>query len=370
MRDASPADVLRGAAAWAIAEGHVLDRLRELPDGSVHCSCSSVPYFGLRAYGTEPQVWGGRDGCAHVWRDHRYYVPKSANGSTGDRLHTAGASNAQRVKASRWRHDERCEVCGAVRCELGREPSLEQYVDSLVTVYREQRRVLADTGTCWLNVADSAASGEVASLHEKDLCLVPERLALALQADGWIVRSMVVWEKANGSTDWPNDRLVRCHERILLLVKQGRYWYDPWGVTEPHVDKSLSHRGRGTTGGKLAAQDDLGKVASANLSTWQKARRPDPRGARLRDVWKFATTRSNGAGHTATFPVELPRRCVRLGCPPGGLVLDPFSGTGTTGVAALEAGRRYLGIELNPQYAAHSRERLAAVQLPLEMAHA
>ncbi|MFF9690262.1 DNA-methyltransferase [Streptomyces sp. NPDC014623] len=259
--------------------GDALDQMRALPDGSVDCIVTSPPYYGLRDYGTPGQY--------------------------------------------------------------GLEPTPAEYVEHLRQVFAEARRVLADDGTLWLNLGDSyslssggtaGSSAQVTATRTnvqtrigrgdrpaKSLLLLPERVALALQDDGWILRNKIVWNKQDAMPESVRDRLSRRHEPIYLYSKKLQYSFDLDAIREPY---------KPTT------------------------RETSSKGSRLRnpgDVWTFPTAHLSAA-HFATFPLALPVRCIKAGCKSGGTVLDPFSGSGTTGVAARQLGRRYVGIDLNPAY--------------------
>jgi site-specific DNA-methyltransferase (adenine-specific)/site-specific DNA-methyltransferase (cytosine-N4-specific) len=265
--------------------GDTRDELRKLGDGTFHCCVTSPPYWGLRDYGYDGQI--------------------------------------------------------------GAEPTIGEYIESLVNVFREVRRVLRDDGTLWLNIGDSYTSGNRTwrdpdkknpargmsyraatpeGLKPKDLIGVPWRLAFALQADGWFLRSDVVWYKPNCQPESVKDRPTQSHEYLFLLSKSQDYYYDHEAVREPTKD------GR----------------AVRNLRT----------------VWEVATEPYKGA-HFAVFPRALVRPCIMAGSPAGGHVLDPFFGSGTLGVSCLESGRTCVGIEVKPEYAALARERLSGVQLSL-----
>lgn len=206
-----------------IRVGHVLDVLRDLPDNHFHCITTSPPYYGLRSYGTDPQTWGGDHLCDHEWVTERRYVEGGGGVSGKEAFSQPGPENAARLKAARWKQDDTCAKCGAWRGELGQEPTLTLFVEHLVEVFREVRRVLHPTGVCFVNMGDSygrhpskgQATGSANGRHahmgdaarrsayigdgikEKDLMMVPETLALALRADGWYLRSKMPWLKRN-----------------------------------------------------------------------------------------------------------------------------------------------------------------------------
>jgi site-specific DNA-methyltransferase (cytosine-N4-specific) len=305
---------------WQVRCADVFDGLRAMADGSVHCVVTSPPYWGLRDYGTDGQ--------------------------------------------------------------LGLEATPEEYVENMVAVFREVRRVLRDDGTVWLNLGDSYASMKgnpgpnsedekqpaprgwtrpqdwrIPGLKPKDLVGIPWRVAFALQADGWYLRSDIVWSKPNPMPESVTDRPTKAHEYVFLLTKSRRYFFDSDAVRQPFAPKTLTHRGGGRMAGKAGRQDGAGKVASGNWGESDAVRRSDPRGANIRTVWTIPTQPFPGA-HFAVFPPKLVEPCIKAGCPEGGTVLDPFSGAGTTVMVALRLGRSAIGIELSEDYAAMSRARI------------
>lgn len=267
--------------------GDAIDQMRTLPDGSVDCVVTSPPYFWMRDYGIDGQY--------------------------------------------------------------GLEPTPQDYLNRMRELFREVRRALADDGTVWLNLGDAYSqrkavrrSSHQEGLHgairgareswresraagrarmsrenviegrpvtEKSLMMLPERLVIGMQDDGWILRSKIMWAKSFCTPDAAPDRPSGRWEPIYLLSTSRRYHWNP---AAPGADT---------------------------------------------DVWQLPASRG-GTAHTASYPLDLPARAIAAGCRPGGIVLDPFSGSGTTGVAALAAGRRYIGIDLNPAYHQIARARL------------
>lgn len=298
--------------SWEIKQGDCLDILRTMQDKTVHCCVTSPPYWGLRDYGVPGQ--------------------------------------------------------------LGLEPTPEEYVAKMVEVFREVRRVLRDEGTLWLNLGDSYASGKpkdctkpdlmwsngqsrlVPGYKHKDLIGIPWRVAFALQTDGWYLRSDIIWSKPNPMPESVTDRPTKAHEYIFLLTKSERYFYDAEAIKEPAVTHLRDKRyGPESTGRN---RDDEPWNQQGTLRPHKGFKNLDTTSGRnKRTVWTVATQPFPGA-HFATFPPKLIEPCILAGCPAEGIVLDPFNGAGTTGMVVLRHGRKYIGIELNPEYVEMSRRRI------------
>jgi DNA modification methylase len=325
-------------------QGDVMDALAGMADESVHCVVTSPPYWGLRDYGTE--TWEGGDPLhAH----DRMLARGGRGGSGAPGKQTAGAFPSDLPVAV-------CS-CGARRidAQLGLEATPAEYVARMAEVFREVRRVLRKDGTLWLNMGDCYASGKGScfnpgggetsykdyrkeagvvplnrlnlsevrafGLKPKDLVGMPWRLAFALQADGWWLRndihaSYIVWAKPNPMPESVTDRCTRSHEYIFLLTKSARYFYDAEAIKErchsgpSDVKKMIESLPR--IGGKHKDLSDPFSNASAATSIGQKRAVGSPSGRNCRDVWTFATQSYPGA-HFATFPEELPRRCIKAG---------------------------------------------------------
>lgn len=219
--------------------------------------------------------------------------------------------------------------------QIGRESQPAEYVAALVRVFRQASWVLKPTGTLWLNLGDSFDQwGSLRGL--------PWRVALALVESGWILRSEIIWHKPNGIPENARDRLTRKHEHLFLLVRERPYLFDLDAIREQYSgDRAASRRAH--YGGNKA------NTATGTWTDTGKGRNPGT-------VWSISTRPFPGA-HFATFPVDLPERCIKAGCPEGGTVLDPFSGAGTTGLAALRLGREYIGIDIRDEYHDLARER-------------
>jgi DNA modification methylase len=302
-----------------LLQGDCLEALRNLPDASVQCCVTSPPYFGLRDYGHDGQI--------------------------------------------------------------GLEETPDAYVAKLVTVFREVRRVLRDDGTCWLNLGDSyfsstkgtggsnpetspkqawkgAENGQVGytvklsagelPIKPKDIIGIPWRVAFALQADGWWLRQDIIWHKPNPMPESVKDRCTKAHEYIFLLTKSARYFYDAEAVREPNANPAL----------KECKKDWRERPCNGEWPSGTGGRMGSvSEGRNRRSVWTVAT-KPFAEAHFAVFPPDLIEPCVLAGSAPGDTVLDPFNGSGTTGLVALKHQRRYIGIELNPEYVAMSQRRL------------
>ncbi|TAL43249.1 MAG: site-specific DNA-methyltransferase [Salinibacterium sp.] len=269
--------------------------------------------------------------------------------------------------------------------EIGLEPTIDQHVETIVGVFREVRRVLRRTGVAFVNLGDTfmgsrkgpnGANGllggrrnchealkltkvpkRASGLRKKDLVGVPWRIALALQADDWRLRCDIVWQKPTVTPESVRDRPTRDHEYVFLFSRSARYFWDWNAIAEQAVTPASKHtkHGRPINDKTRAADERVRGNARFAAAT---AGRVEMRNAR--SVWRI-TTVPNKEEHTASFPEALAVRCILAGCPMGGVVLDPFAGISTTGVAALKHARRYIGIELNPRDIAASRRRLFAV---------
>lgn len=351
-----------------ILAGDCIESLRKLPDASVNCCVTSPPYFGLRDYGTA--TWDGGDpNCSHK-RDSKHSVltitgHKNLEGAVGDGI-----------------YKKVCKQCGAIRIDkqIGLEDSPEDFINKLVDVFREIKRVLKDDGTCWVNMGDSYFSKQNSNRNgisgslggsvrgggeyktqkrnagetmckEKDLIGIPWMLAFALRADGWYLRQDIIWHKPNPMPESVTDRCTKSHEYIFLLSKSKQYYFDSDAIKTEAKSKSEGIR---FGGNKYGDNDDV-KFAtkSGNVSKeYNKANK--------RSVWTV-NTKSYREAHFATYPPELITPCILAGCPEGGTVIDPFGGSGTTAEVAMLNGRNAILCELNPEYVKIIEKRLGKV---------
>jgi DNA modification methylase len=306
---------------------------RRLPlaDGSVHCVVTSPPYFSLRDYGTARWM-GGDPGCDHAFEPD------------------AGSTSARQGRTYQQGHVHRDCKCGATRVDsqLGLEATPEAYVAAMVRVFREVKRVLRDDGTAWVNLGDGFASGEIGrhdalqsvgacngatgislpglarsqgqrqqarvktGLGPKQLLMMPHRVALALQADGWIVRMDCVWSKPNPMPESVTDRPTKAHEYVFLLSKQERYYFDQEAIREKTIPDARDARWNERNGkGRTDHENDLTQgMMQKPRPDW--IRMSNPAGRNIRSVWTIPSEAYPGA-HFATFPRKLVAPCIKAG---------------------------------------------------------
>ena len=293
-----------------------IDGMRQLDLESVNCCVTSPPYYGLRHYGCDGQI--------------------------------------------------------------GREQTPEAYIDKLVEVFREVKRVLRDDGTLWINIGDSycgtknkgdyrdpkntsgrngqsiSITSKICGIKSKDLIGIPWMLAFALRADGWYLRQDIIWSKPNPMPESVKDRCTKSHEYIFLLSKSPKYYYDAEAISEDSLWKGDPRAGYGRLHYRGKRQGNAGEGQENFVSITQRKNK--------RSVWTVTTVPCKLA-HFAVFPPKLIEPCILAGCPVGGVVLDPFMGSGTTGMVAKSLGRNFIGVELNADYVdIAERHRTRSVQ--------
>lgn len=308
--------------------GHVLDVLRDIPDATIHMAVCSPPYYGLRSYEVADQVWGGDSEHEHEWTE-RVKVPAQTGGVGKSTLGEASGGNAisddGRVRSQLRQTAQESESafcsCGAWLGQLGLEPTPELFIEHLVGVFREVRRVLRPDGSLWVNMGDSYAStstynglGSMATRNgwkdsgvrpnaglppgykAKDLIGVPWMLAFALRTDGWWLRSENIWHKLGGMPESVFDRTSRAHEHVFHLTPSRNYFYDTDAVREPYAKDNRR---------KTTVKAGENSIQHRDGERW-----PHPEGKIKRSVWRMATANYPGA-HFAVFPLELPDVCIR-----------------------------------------------------------
>lgn len=342
-----------------IYHGHALEVLKSMGAESAQMCVTSPPYWGLRDYNLPPMIWDGDESCEHVWGNHQ--IGRVTGG--GDRP----PDNKWKNVALDGNYDSKsirsfCLKCGAWRGSLGLEPTPELYVNHLVQIFNEIRRVLRKDGVLWLNLGDSyAGSGSPGGdfrdgkggdkylrpynrkgngLKSKDLCGIPWRVAFALQADGWYLRSDIIWHKPNPMPESVTDRPTKAHEYIFLLTKSQKYYYNADAIKEDgptYFRKASGYKGFENT--HIGNNQKMGFADKDTTTT----------GRNKRSVWTVAT-KPYKAAHFAVFPPELPRTCILAGSRTGDIILDPFGGAMTTLMVAQQLNRKAIGIELSEDY--------------------
>ena len=344
--------------------GNVINAINNIETASVQTVITSPPYWGLRDYGTATWI-GGDESCTHR-RDSK----KSDKTITGHKNFTEMLGVGDAIYKSN------CLRCGAVRedNQIGLEETPEQYVENMVSVFREIKRVLKDDGTVWLNIGDSYSgsgkgpAGNLGKAHDernmehkhsaivpnglkaKDLVGIPWRLAFALQADGWYLRQDIIWHKPNPMPESVTDRCTKSHEYVFLLSKSRTYYFDHESIKEPSVSNIGDSKIR--FGGNKYGDSTDPKHQTKSGSVWVASEKRNKR-----DVWSIATKPFKGA-HFAIMPESLVEPCVLAGSAVGDTVFDPFTGSGTVGIVALRHNRNFVGTELNPEYAEMAVDRI------------
>ena len=375
-----------------IVNGDCIAELDKMDDESIDCVVTSPPYFGLRDYGTGE--WSGGDpGCDHV--------EKVKTKTQGNPQFNEGrpSREATVIKSSLV-----CSKCGADKkdYQIGLEETPGGYIGKMVEVFSRIHRVLKPSGTVWINIGDSyagswgaqsknntcqkssmdrveafpetAKNGNVQGVKPKELIGIPWRLAFALQDFGFYLRQDIIWHKPAPMPESVKDRCTRSHEYIFLLTKSKKYFFDSEAISEPakyadeikhaRTESGLhsgeSHNGSGKSTRKFKSGGAcFGKQSHSDSKAEQRQYDREEYVTRnKRSVWTVGTANYKGA-HFAVFPEKLIEPCILAGCPEGGVVLDPFSGSGTTCFTARKLGRDSIGIELNPDYVELSEKRLA-----------
>ena len=293
-----------------IVQGNCIDKIKELDDNSIDCVVSSPPYYGLRDYGVNGQ--------------------------------------------------------------FGLEKTYQEYLANTVKVFETFKPKLKDTATIWWNVGDTYSSTrwsntpsttgisqkhsdivlkKIIDIPEKSLMMIPNRVAIALQEAGWYIRSEIIWHKPNPMPESVRDRPTSCHEKIWLITKNKKYYYDADAIKEPLAVSSIPRLNQDIKNQKGSARANAGRKTNGNMKAVGNLEKRNKR-----NVWTV-TTKPFKDAHFATFPKDLIEPCIKAGCPEGGVVLDPFGGAGTTGIVAKSLNRQSILIELNPEYIKIAKKR-------------
>lgn len=370
-----------------------VEGMKLLQDESIDMQITSPPYWALRDYGNPVErVWNVVEGCEHQWGDVIPYAKKDER--TPEQKKSQGATVGNSINSENFAKGNSgsfCLKCNAWKGQLGLEPSYQLYLKHLIDIFREVKRVLKKEGTCWVNLGDTywgggnnrgsseenlsekqksnrGARGQVQIEWDKTYkrkCLVgiPLRFALMMIDDGWILRNVIVWHKPNAMPSSVKDRFTVDFEYLFFFVKSEKYYFKT--QYEQHKPDSIKRACRGRTSSKL----DAGQYSISYKQEYQgyenmierlnngELRMVGPKGRNKRTTWTIPTKSFSGA-HFAVFPEELVLTPILAGCPEEGIVLDPFFGSGTTGLVALKQNKKFIGIELNPRYVKIAEERL------------
>jgi DNA modification methylase len=310
-------------------QGNCIDKIKELEDNSIDCVVSSPPYFGLRNYGVDGQ--------------------------------------------------------------FGLEKTYQDYIANTLKVFETFKPKLKDTATIWWNVGDSYSSGsrktttlqtvrkpksnEISKskhkyldglivrpaiqtgIKEKDLLMIPNRVAIALQDAGWYIRSEIIWHKPNPMPESVRDRPTSAHEKIWLITKNKKYYYNADAIREPCTESTKQRYKSGWNGNEKRDYVSGKQNHFSKYIGTEKSKQDALKGRNKRNVWTI-TTKPCKEAHFATFPKDLIEPCIKAGCPENGIVLDPFGGSGTTGIVAKSLNRKSIMIELNPEYIKIAKKRI------------
>jgi site-specific DNA-methyltransferase (adenine-specific) len=355
-----------------------LETLSRMPDAFLDCVVTSPPYYGLRSYGTEPQIWGGAEGCEHIFGEQIKYAkqdPRSAEKKREQGAAVGGTITLCDITTN-GNSGAFCRLCNAWRGELGLEPTFQLYISHLIDIFHEVHRTLKPGGTVWVNLGDSysgsngagypvtkwqgvydgeslrARAGRKDSIPAKSLMNIPARFFIAMTDGlGFIQRNNLIWHKPACMPSSAKDRFTVDFESIGFFTKSPKYWFeqqleeytqplDRWGGLE------LKATGVGMWD-KGTGQDTYR----------DRSMRPNPNGRNMRTTWTV-NFEPSGEEHFASYPTKLIEIPVKAGCPPGGIVYDPFGGTATTAVVAHRLGRKWICSELQPKYADIANKRL------------
>lgn len=367
---------------FEIKQGHALEVLRSMDADSVQCAITSPPYYGLRSYKTEPQIWDGNEFCQHIWGDE-IANPKLDMRPVELKVFQ-GATVGSNVATQHWAQGtmgSHCQLCSAWRGELGLEPRFQDYIRHLTQTFAEVKRVLKPDGTCFVNLGDSYNGTKVgnteiyknpsvangtdhrkelqSSLRPKSLMNIPHRFFIAMTDElQMIQRNNINWWKRACMPSSATDRWTVDFESIGFFSKNPKYKFNQ--ILEPY-DKPLDRWG----GEKLIAngEGDWDKGTGQEMYR-DRDMRPNPEGRNPRTTWDVAFEPS-GDEHYASYPTKLVEKMILAGTDEGDTVLDIFAGTGTTLLTALRHRRHALGIELQPKYVEILNRRLSEVQVKL-----
>lgn len=361
-----------------ILHGDSLSVLKTLPSESIDCIVTSPPYWALRDYKLEPIIWDSIEDCEHDFSithkmDQSGGVGKTNVGNfSDDRLHFSSSSQT-------------CSKCNAWKGSLGQEPTIELFINHMIQIFDECKRVLKKDGTCWIVLGDTYSGNVKAGnkvfgnpefnknrpsraltltpekktdLPEKSLCMVPERFAIKMIDKGWILRNKIIWWKPNCMPSSAKDRFTVDYEYVYFFTKSQKYYFKTQYEPLAELTKQAYNRiEKGTEKIKTFGNGEKYKDFNFNPTYSGNPYTPSQNGRIKRSVWSI-TLQPFPESHFAVFPESLVQQCLDAGCKPDGIVLDPFMGAGTTALTALKNNKNFLGIELNEDYIKIAQKRI------------
>lgn len=366
-----------------ILQGDAKTHLKKLPSERADVVVASPPYYAQRDYGTTPLIWDGDKNCKH---DFRIRERKLHSGSTSEKWQKTVSRGMQKGE---WQtSDGFCNKCGAWLGQLGLEPTCDLFIKHLADIFDEVKRVLKRGGTCWVNLGDTysgsccghgdtrdskgiqnvskqkytakrkpLAAKSTKQVKAKSLVQIPFRFSIEMSNRGWILRNVIIWHKPNCMPSSVKDRFTVDFEYLFFFSKNKKYYFKTQ-YEKSKTGNSASFnlrvrdvkRGHATKSGQYrASKKEVEQYHGQNIKYSHKRNK--------RTVWCIPTKPFKGA-HFATYPEDLCETPIKAGCPEGGIVLDPFFGAGTTGLVALKQNKKFIGIELNPDYVEIAKKRL------------
>ena len=371
--------------------GNVLEKIKLIPDNSIDCIVTSCPYYGLRKYKAPDVIFGGDPACEHEWITQSVgLLHENRNNLTGTQEEVHNASGVAFIKKYDNLNAGKCSKCGAWKGQLGLEPDYRLYLDHLLMVTAELKRVLKPTGTLWWNMGDSYAGSNQGSgathksphgiqdvnMPSKSLMQLPTRFAIRMADEqGWILRNTLIWHKRNHMPSSVKDRLSNGYEFIFFFTKQKHYFFNLDAIRVPNKVMGVTDMRPPVLRQKLYPNSSYNKSDDPHLAQFKTKQdimahnrigtysdplhtKPfNPLGKNPGDILELTTQPFKGA-HFAVFPPKLPEFCIKAGSPENGVVLDPFAGSGTTMLVAKQLGRSAIGIEISSEYAELIKKRL------------
>jgi len=337
-----------------VIHGNVLDVIKTIPDNTADMIITSPPYWGLRDYNLPDTVFGNNYDCDHIWQEENHFLHR---GSSVSKKLTAGVMNNEQASSNI------CSKCGAWKGQLGQEPDPRMYIDNLLEIFNECKRVVKDSGSVWVNLGDSYSANRSYQvdgtkqcqtsqpkvkqpqcknygIKPKSLIGIPDRFKIAMIDNGWICRNEIIWHKPNQMPSSAQDRFTVDFEKLYFFTKNEKYYFEQqleeseWAKLDKRAETGATLGKKGSQG--IYAQNESGKYRKDKMRN-------------MRCVWSINTKPLKEA-HFAVYPEQLIEVPIISCCPENGLVLDIFFGSGTTGVVAKKLKRNYLGIDLNLSY--------------------